>query len=63
MKLEKIAGPLPCQGGTCPTIYASDRDTIVVQGYIIEETTNAELGENESLVEIPRALLELLAKS
>lgn len=62
MQLERVAGP-HCAGSTCPTIYKSDRGTIVVQGYIVDEPHNAMLGTNESLVEIPADLLaEMLGK-
>jgi hypothetical protein len=46
-----------CRDGTCPTIYRSDRGTIVVQGYVV---TDAEVTvpEGEALVEIPAELLK-----
>jgi RNase P/RNase MRP subunit p29 len=62
MQLEQISGP-HCVGKSCPTIYKSDRGTIVVQGYVVDEPHNAVLAANESLVEIPAALLaEMLSK-
>jgi hypothetical protein len=54
MKLTPLRGA--CRDGTCPTIYATDRGTVVVQGYIV---TDADLTvpEGEALVEIPAELL------
>ncbi|MBB2942862.1 hypothetical protein FB565_002575 [Actinoplanes lutulentus] len=48
-----------CATGTCPTVYSTNRGTLVVQGYTV---TPAEAGvrtpDGEQLVEIP---IELLA--
>ncbi len=47
-----------------PTLYATDQDSYVVQGWIVtERATLAGLvvGEDEALVEVPAALLEYLA--
>ncbi|MGH3854093.1 MAG: hypothetical protein ACRDR6_11475 [Pseudonocardiaceae bacterium] len=47
-----------------PTLYATDQDSYVVQGWIVtERATLARLavGEDETLVEVPAALLEYLA--
>lgn len=47
-----------------PTLYATDQDSYVVQGWIVtERATVARLavGEDEALVEVPAALLEYLA--
>lgn len=41
------------QGGGSPTLYATDHDTYVVQGWRVT-------GEPESCVEIPASLLEHL---
>lgn len=49
------------QAGRCPTLYATDRDTYVVQGWTV--TDPEALGdlrdvlEGETFVEIPKALL------
>lgn len=43
-----------CGTGTCPTIYATDRDTVLVQG---TAATGHTVPEGELLVEIPRELL------
>jgi hypothetical protein len=60
MKLERLRGS--CNDGkTCPTLYRSDRDTAVVQGWIITEPKTAalagDLSEGESVVEIPADLV------
>ena len=47
-----------CHGGNCPTIYKTDRDTIVVQGNIVRpEEAGISVPTHEGLVEIPLALL------
>jgi hypothetical protein len=58
MQLTKLAG---CQGGTCPAVYATDRGTLVVQGAVVTDpqaVADANVPAGESLVEIPRELLE-----
>jgi hypothetical protein len=52
--MKVIAG---CFGGTCPTIYATDRDTVVVQGQQVNDS-DVTLGPGEVLVEIPADLLK-----
>jgi uncharacterized protein (DUF779 family) len=52
--MKVIAGG--CVDGTCPTIYATDRDTVVVQGRLVDDT-DVTLGDGEALVEIPAELL------
>jgi hypothetical protein len=50
-----------CGGGTCPTVYRTDRGTYVVQGRTVTaDGAGVELPEGESMVEIPTALLEQL---
>ncbi|MCM4084776.1 hypothetical protein [Paractinoplanes hotanensis] len=47
-----------CGSSTCPTIYRTDRDTYVVQGYTVTgETAGLDLPPGEQLVEIPAGLL------
>ncbi|MET7396950.1 hypothetical protein ABZS66_26050 [Dactylosporangium sp. NPDC005572] len=43
-----------CGGGSCPTVYATDRDTVLVQGNAV---TGFAVPDGELLVEIPRDLL------
>lgn len=49
------------EDGHCPTLYKTDRGTIVVQGYKVNDPEAMgdvrDLAENETLVEIPRELL------
>ncbi|WP_455360032.1 hypothetical protein [Streptomyces sp. SYSU K21746] len=48
-------------GGNCPTLYETDRGTIVVQGYkVTDEEARSQLRDvldGEDIVEIPRELL------
>jgi len=53
--MKVIAGS--CFDGTCPTIYATDRGTVVVQGQQVNDS-DVTLGEGEVLVEIPAELLK-----
>jgi hypothetical protein len=47
-----------CGSGTCPTVYRTDRGTLVVQGYTLAaEDTDIDLPAGEQLVEIPAELL------
>jgi hypothetical protein len=55
MKLTPIRGA--CRDGTCPTIYATDRGTVVVQGYTVTDA-DVTVPEGEALVEIPAELLK-----
>ncbi|MFD0885241.1 hypothetical protein ACFQ08_11865 [Streptosporangium algeriense] len=52
--------------GTCPAIYATDRDTFVVQGRIVDDPKAlgdvVNLGADETLVEIPRELVQFFDK-
>lgn len=60
MKLVKVGVDSDCKNGNCPSVYRTDRGTIVVQGY----TVDSELAEGltippgESLVEIPLDVLK-----
>jgi uncharacterized protein (DUF779 family) len=53
--MKVIAGG--CFDGTCPTIYATERGTVVVQGQQMDDT-DVTLGDGEVLVEIPAELLK-----
>jgi hypothetical protein len=55
MKLKRLSGG--CFDGTCPTVYETDRGTIVVQGWNVKDADVAP-PEGEALVEIPRELLK-----
>lgn len=44
----------------CPTVYATDRNTFVVQGYIVDDAealATMSLPPGETAVEIPEALV------
>lgn len=59
MKLTLVdGGPCPDKV-TCPAVYTTDNDTVVVQGYLITDPdtlTQMALGEGETAVEIPKHL-------
>jgi hypothetical protein len=57
MKLKALGGGGACWDGTCPTLYESDRGTIVVQGWIVSDS-DVTPPEGEALVEIPIELLK-----
>jgi hypothetical protein len=60
MHLTKLAG---CSGGTCPAVYATDRDTVVVQGAVVadpEALAALNLPAYETAVEVPASLLASL---
>ncbi len=47
-------------GDDSPTLYATDRDTYLVQGWRVRDTealAGMNIPEHETVVEIPRALL------
>lgn len=56
MKVEKLVGG--CDDGDCPTIYTTDRGTVVVQGGRVGQADGLKLGDGEDAVEIPLELLK-----
>ncbi|MGK5684747.1 hypothetical protein [Actinoplanes sp. URMC 104] len=53
-----------CGGGGCPTVYRTDRNTYVVQGYTVTaEATGLDIPAGEQLVEIPADLLAEAVKA
>ena len=47
-----------CSSGSCPTVYVTNRNTVVVQGYTVTaEAAGVELPAGELLVEIPVDIL------
>ncbi|MEU4690333.1 hypothetical protein [Actinoplanes sp. NPDC023714] len=47
-----------CGTGSCPTVYRTDRGTLVVQGYTISpQSAGIDVPTGEQLVEIPADLL------
>jgi hypothetical protein len=54
--LNRVAGI--CGGGDCPTVYRTDRGTLVVQGYLFDPAAaGATLPTGEQMVEIPPELI------
>jgi hypothetical protein len=53
MEYTQIAGG-ECGRDDCPTVFVTDRGTIAVQGYTLDKASP----EGESVVEIPREVLE-----
>jgi hypothetical protein len=49
-----------CASGSCPTIYRTDRGTLLVQGYTVADGSGITLADGEVVVEIP---VELLAEA
>jgi hypothetical protein len=55
-RLVVLAGQ--CSTGTCPTVYGKDRETVVVQGYVVSgDSAGVEVPDGERLVEIPTSVL------
>jgi hypothetical protein len=49
-----------CAAGECPTIYRTDRGTLVLQGYTFEPSSaGTEIPAGERMIEVP---VELLAE-
>lgn len=46
-----------CGSGTCPTVYKTNRGTLVVQGYVVQPQAGVDLPAGELMVEIPAELL------
>ncbi|MEW1614099.1 MULTISPECIES: hypothetical protein [unclassified Streptomyces] len=54
MKLTRLVGE--CEDGDCPTVYATDRGTLAIQGDRVADH-GLNLPAQETLVEIPIALI------
>lgn len=57
VKLTRLVGE--CEDGECPTLYATDRGTLVVQGSLLTDHPS-KVPTHEALVEIP---IELIRKA
>ncbi|MEU3052627.1 MULTISPECIES: hypothetical protein [Streptomyces] len=57
MKLTRLVGE--CEDGECPTIYATERGTLAIQGSTVSDHELI-LPAHEALVEIP---IELVRKA
>lgn len=55
-RFEVLAGL--CGAGSCPTVYSTGHDSVVVQGYVVDgDRTGVEVPDGERLVEIPTEVL------
>lgn len=53
-----------CESSSCPTVYETDRGTLVVQGYVVPaDRAGVTVPAGESLVEIPVELLAAAARA
>jgi hypothetical protein len=53
-----------CADAACPTVYVTNRGSLVVQGYPVSASeAGIDLPPSELLVEIPRDLLEAAARA
>lgn len=53
-----------CGSGTCPTVYRTDRGTLVVQGYTVAPgNLGLDVPAGEQLVEIPADLLAAVMRA
>lgn len=57
MRVRKLV--TTCENGDCPTLYATDRGTLLVQGEV-PTGHGLEIPAHESLVEVP---MELIGKA
>jgi hypothetical protein len=49
MELRQVS---KCEGGECPTVYLSDRGTVVFQGNVVS-ANELRVGHGEQAVELP----------
>lgn len=50
-----------CASGDCPAVFATERDTVVIQGYTWRDAARP-VPPGESMVEIPSELLLIAAQ-
>jgi hypothetical protein len=55
LKLIRLSGT--CRVGDCPAAYLSNRNTVVVQGPVVDDAVGLRLGEGERAVELPMETL------
>jgi hypothetical protein len=62
VRLTRLGGACP-DGNTCPAMFATDEETVIVQGRRVAEETLGmlRLGEDEYAVEVPMELLRKVA--
>ena len=65
MRLVKLSGHNECKNSNCPTIYQTDRGTLVIQGYTVDadQAEEVTLPAGESLAEIPLDVLQAAARA
>lgn len=53
MEAKLISGG--CDGGNCPAVYVTDQESVIVQGFNLDNSrpSGVSLSEGESAVEIP----------
>jgi hypothetical protein len=58
-------GTTGCYGGSCPTVYRTDRNTYVVQGNLIPQDDMKQFAvpSHEGVVEIPESLIRELVNA
>ncbi|WP_204046421.1 hypothetical protein [Acrocarpospora phusangensis] len=65
MRLTFIRTTSPT-ANTCPTLFKTDRGTVIVQGYVVtdeEALSQMNIPEGETAVEVPMELLEELRET
>jgi hypothetical protein len=62
VRATQILAASGCENGDCPTIYLSDRGTLIVQGDAAQ-AEGVTPGDGEQAVEIPAALLQEAARA
>jgi len=61
--LHLTAVAAACYNGECPTVYLTNRGTVVVQGYAVQPgDAGLDIPTGELLVEIPSSLLATAAR-
>lgn len=63
MELELLWQIPDCNGGDCPALYRAENGNYVVQGWVIDDKTQANLhnlGDNEAAVEVPAAIIDMI---
>lgn len=60
----KILHPDTCADGSCPTIYETDRNSFLIQGFILskEDKEKINLPESEDVIEVPADFLASFLK-
>lgn len=65
MKVTKLVPPhddaICDDGKTCPAFYLTDRDVVLVQGYLPGPEVDVAVPAGEGLVSVPKVLIRALA--